>query len=53
MLVIVGIALIIMSVVGVYALLGGQFAILIHSVPLEGAVILGMGIGFLYYCQPQ
>ncbi|MCX8502250.1 MAG: flagellar motor stator protein MotA [Alphaproteobacteria bacterium] len=45
MLVIFGIALITMSVVGVYALLGGQFAILIHSVPLEGAVILGMGIG--------
>ncbi|MDI9349695.1 MAG: flagellar motor stator protein MotA [Candidatus Symbiobacter sp.] len=45
MLVIVGTAVILTAIIGVYALLGGQFSILIHAVPLEGAVILGLGIG--------
>ena len=45
MLVIVGTASIFMAIIGVYALLGGQFGILIHAIPLEGAAIMGLAIG--------
>ena len=45
MLVIIGVALVTFSVIGIYAVMGGAFSILIQSVPLEGAVIMGTGIG--------
>ncbi|MCX8505469.1 MAG: flagellar motor stator protein MotA [Alphaproteobacteria bacterium] len=45
MLVIIGSAVIVTAIIGVYALLGGQFSILLRAVPLEGAVIMGMAIG--------
>lgn len=45
MLAIIGASIILIAVLGVFAIMGGNFSILIHALPGEGAVILGAGIG--------